>query len=77
MAKTTQDADSKITSVTLLPTGRIILATEKRVYEVDAHGVWQPMLFAVPEPPAPDPVTTKPGLFSTPAAATPVPEPVA
>jgi hypothetical protein len=39
----------KIVSVTLHPTGRMFLATETGIYELDVHNVWQPMKFGVPE----------------------------
>lgn len=45
MTKKTLEASHKIVSVTLLPTGRLIMATEKRMYELVA-GVWEPMTFA-------------------------------
>ena len=45
MPKKTLEASHKIISVTLLPTGRLIMATEKRMYELVA-GVWEPMTFA-------------------------------
>jgi hypothetical protein len=40
----------KIISVTLLATGRLIMATEKRMYELVAD-VWTPMKFADDPPP--------------------------
>ena len=60
------EAAHTIISLTLLATGQLILATEKRVYQL-MDSVWQPMVFAddpvdetTPEPAA-EPVTeTKP-----------------
>jgi hypothetical protein len=55
------DASHTIISLTMLATGRLILATEKRMYEL-VNNVWTPMIFADDEPePEPTP--------STPAAA--------
>ena len=63
-----------IISLNVLATGRMILTTEKRVYEL-VNEVWTPMKFAddpVPAPAAPGDValTKKPGLFGAPAAPT-------
>jgi len=44
------DAPHPILSVTLLPTGVLIMATESRIYELKGN-VWTPMEFA----PDPDP----------------------
>ena len=54
MPKKILEASHKIVSVTLLPTGRLIMATEKRMYEL-VGGVWEPMTFA-DDPVEPDPV---------------------
>jgi hypothetical protein len=57
------DAPHPILSVTLLPTGVLIMATESRIYELKGN-VWTPMEFApdpVPEPAAPQPATPVPG----------------
>ena len=62
MPKTTLEAAHSIISVTLLPTGRLIMATEKRMYEL-VNSIWTPMAFA------PEPDETEP----TPAAAEPAP----
>lgn len=52
MPKKILDAPDTIVSVTLLPTGRLLLATEKRLYEL-VNNVLTPMEFAPdPEPPA-------------------------
>lgn len=53
MPKKILDAPDTIVSVTLLPTGRLLLATEKRLYEL-INNVLTPMEFAPdPEPVAP------------------------
>jgi hypothetical protein len=53
MSKKILDAPDTIVSVTLLPTGRLLLATEKRLYEL-INNVLTPMEFAPdPEPIAP------------------------
>ena len=50
------DAPHPILSVTLLPTGVLIMATESRIYELKGN-VWTPMEFAPdPEVPALAPV---------------------
>jgi hypothetical protein len=70
----TMKPEAKIVSVTLLPTGRVLLATENHLYELDGAGTWQPMKFGLPvEPePIPDPPdAAKPGLFGTPHPVTP------
>jgi hypothetical protein len=70
------DAPHAILSVTLLPTGNLILATESRIYELKGN-VWTPMEFApdpVPEPVAPAPAGA--GLFTAQSPATPAPGPV-
>jgi hypothetical protein len=58
---TVLEAEHPVVSITQLPTGRVFLTTEKRVYELDVHGVWNPMSFKVAEPPA---APEKPGLFA-------------
>jgi hypothetical protein len=70
----TMKPETKVVSVTLLPTGRVLMATESHLYELDGANIWQPMKFGIPvEPePIPDPPgAAKPGLFGTPH-----PEPV-
>ena len=60
-----------IISLNVLATGRMILTTEKRVYEL-VNEVWTPMKFA--DDPVAEPTTgAKPGLFTTPAATTVTP----
>jgi hypothetical protein len=76
MPKKILDAPDTIVSVTLLPTGRLLLATEKRLYEL-VNNVLTPMEFAPdPEPvvetPAPTPAPASPLFPST----TPAKEPV-
>ena len=63
MPKKILDAPDTIVSVTLLPTGRLLLATEKRLYEL-VNNVLTPMEFA----PDPEPVVEAP----TPAPASPL-----
>jgi hypothetical protein len=65
--KTTLESAHTIISVTLLPTGRLIMATEKRMYEL-VSSVWTPMQFA-PEPDA------EPAAASEPATGTVPPPP--
>jgi hypothetical protein len=73
-AKKTLEAAHNIVSVTLLPTGRLIMATEKRMYEL-VGGIWEPMTFAddpivEPDPVAPvAPVETPARSWSDPAPA--------
>jgi hypothetical protein len=63
------EASHTIISVTLLASGRLIMATEKRMYELVGN-IWTPMQFA-PEEPEPEPTPT-------PETAAPVePEPAA
>jgi hypothetical protein len=67
------DAPHPILSVTLLPTGVLIMATESRIYELKGN-VWTPMEFA-PDP-VPEPTPAPPAgssLFGTPSPATPAP----
>jgi hypothetical protein len=52
--KKTLEAAHTIISVTLLPTGRLIMATEKRMYEL-VNSIWTPMEFAPETDAAPDP----------------------
>jgi hypothetical protein len=57
-AKKSLDAPHKIISMTLMPTGQLILATENRVYQY-MNNVWEPMVFApdpVLDPPVVEPV---------------------
>jgi hypothetical protein len=50
------DSPHKIISVTLLATGRLIMATETRMYEL-INNVWEPMVFADdPVVDQPDPI---------------------
>jgi hypothetical protein len=69
MPQIVHETPSKIVEVTLHPTGRMFLATEKTVYELGGDGVWNPMKFAVAEPVVvPADANAKPGLFApTPA----------
>ena len=55
------DAPHKIIGVTLMPTGRLILATENRIYDL-VNNVWEAMAFAPdPEPdPTPEPPAETP-----------------
>jgi hypothetical protein len=67
------DAPHPILSITLLPTGVLIMATESRIYELKGN-VWTPMEFA-PDP-VPEPTLAPPagsGLFAAPQPATPAP----
>jgi hypothetical protein len=60
--KTKLEASHTIISLTMLATGRLILATEKRMYEL-VNNVWTPMIFADDEPdpePTPAPTTAVP-----------------
>jgi len=57
--KTLLEADHSIGQITQLPTGRIFLQTEKRVYELISN-VWEPMTFKVAVPPVKT-VPPKPG----------------
>jgi hypothetical protein len=60
MTKKNVESAHTILSVTLLPTGRMILATEKRMYEL-VNGIWEPMIFAddpVDEPAPAEPAST-------------------
>jgi hypothetical protein len=61
---TVLEAEHPVVSITMLPTGRIFLATEKRLYELDGTNTWIPMKFEVAEPPAAATSTAKPGLFA-------------
>jgi len=61
MPKKILDAPDTIVSVTLLPTGRLLLATEKRLYEL-INNVLTPMEFA------PDPEPVAPPVPATPAS---------
>jgi hypothetical protein len=71
--KTAHTVTGKIIGVTLLTTGRVLLATENSIYELDGAGIWQPMLIGVPDPVVdePPPDAAKPGLFGTPHPVTP------
>ena len=71
MPKIVHESPGAIVSVTLLPTGRVLLATEKSIYELDGAGVWQPMKIGVPDPIVDPPDAAKPGLFGTPHPVTP------
>jgi hypothetical protein len=72
MPKIVHESPGAIVSVTLLPTGRVLLATEKSIYELDGAGIWQPMKIGVPDPIVePEPDAAKPGLFGTPHPVTP------
>jgi hypothetical protein len=62
MSKIVHETPNSIVSVTLHPTGRMFLATEKTVYELDAQGIWNPMKFSVAEPVVA--ADAKPGLFA-------------
>jgi hypothetical protein len=53
MPKKNLEAAHTIISLTLLATGQLILATEKRVYQL-MNGVWEPMIFADDPEPEPD-----------------------
>jgi hypothetical protein len=59
-----------IISLTMLATGRLLLTTENRVYEL-VNNVWTPMIFADDEPePAPEPTPAPaPALTAEPAPA--------
>lgn len=71
------DSPHKIISVTLLPTGMLIMATENRMYEL-RNNIWEPMAFAPdpePEPvvePAPVVDEAKPVDLNTPPHTEPV-----
>ena len=73
MPKLVHESPGAIVSVTLLPTGRVLMATEKSIYELDGAGIWQPMKIGVPDPivDTPPEPTAKPGLFGTPQSVTP------
>ena len=69
--KTKLEASHTIISLTMLATGRLILATEKRMYEL-VNNVWTPMIFADDEPepvaePTPAAPPSEPAPFSEPA----------
>lgn len=65
------EASHTIISVTLLASGRLIMATEKRMYELVGN-IWTPMQFAPEEPDAePEPAPT-----AAPVEPEPVVEPV-
>jgi len=59
-----------ILSVTLLATGRLIMATEKRMYEL-INDVWTPMKFADDKPPQAAVVEPSHRTFVDPSAAPP------
>jgi hypothetical protein len=72
------EADHAIVSITQLPTGRIFLCTERRLYEL-VNNVWEPMTFKEAVLP-PDPVVLKEGdvgpdgvIVPQPATAAPAP----
>jgi hypothetical protein len=65
--KTKLEASHTIISLTMLATGRLILATEKRMYEL-VNNVWTPMIFADDEPePEPEPTSSTPAPAPEPA----------